>query len=45
MESTGLNTRYDDPTSTQMLSWGILAVILVALLVYALVAAVASALG
>jgi hypothetical protein len=45
MESARLNTRYDEPTLTQMLSWGIFAVILVALLVYALVAAVASALG
>jgi hypothetical protein len=45
MESACLNTRYDEPTLTQMLSWGIFAVILVAVLVYALVAAVASALG
>jgi hypothetical protein len=45
MESTRLSTRYDDPTLTQMLSWGIFAVILVALLLYAFVAAVVYALG
>ena len=45
METARLNSRYDDPTLTQMLSWGVFAVILVALLAYTFVAVVAYALS
>jgi hypothetical protein len=38
-----MTTRYDDPTFTQMLCWGVFGVILVVLLLYSLVAAVSYA--
>jgi len=38
-----MTARYDDPTLTQMLCWGIFAVFLVVLLIYSLVVALSYA--
>ncbi len=40
-----MTTRYDDPTFTQMLSWGIIAAFLVVLLVYLFLSGVQYTLG
>jgi hypothetical protein len=45
LQGAALTTRYDDPTATQLLSWGAIAVFLLVLLAYLFLSLVQYALG